>query len=606
MSLVQWVLCAVAVAATVVPGAHSRAVPRGWSLHRRADPQVLVPVKLNLAQSNVHNLESYLLDIADPASPNYGKHWTPSQVAKTFRPSQDSVDAVHSWLVSDHGIEPDRVELTPKGDAIRLLLSVAEAERLLDAEYFVYRHEDGKERVGCHDGYTLPETIAEHVDFVSPSTNFNLPSLSATRYGKRAASISQAAHESGAPKIPVSAAQLKELEATGCDQAVTLDCLRALYNFDYTLVTGNQNNVSVFELQGEAFQQSDLDKFFQMFRPDQVGNSTGNLDGAADLGEATLDIELMMGLLGSSINLQLYQVGTESRDPIDEFLAALDAEFCNSKPIAGEGLSSCGDIPTYNVVSISYHLNPDIQDPTISPTIQRQCTEIGKLTLTGMTFVVSSGDGGVGYSQAEECLVNGTLTAFAESGSFVGQFPASCPFVTAVGATQVGTNNSVEDPESATFAFPSGAGFSNNFAMPSFQADLVNTYITDFAPAYGPDVFNRSGRAYPDVSANGFPTIIIESGRTVKTGGTSASAPIFASFVAAVNDARIAAGKSAVGWINPALYSTAFNDAFNDITNGTNPGCGTDGFPAAPGWDPITGRGTPNFPNMLSAFLALP
>ena len=54
------------------------------------------------------------------------------------------------------------------------------------------------------------------------------------------------------------------------------------------------------------------------------------------------------------------------------------------------------------------------------------------------------------------------------------------------------------------------------------------------------------------------------------------------------------------------LYSDAFAGAFNDITNGTNAGCGTQGFPAAPGWDPITGLGTPNFANLLATFMALP
>ena len=59
------------------------------------------------------------------------------------------------------------------------------------------------------------------------------------------------------------------------------------------------------------------------------------------------------------------------------------------------------------------------------------------------------------------------------------------------------------DPEIATTFFPSGGGFSNNFAMPSWQQDVVENYLTNYAPAYGPDVFNRSGRAYPDVAANG-------------------------------------------------------------------------------------------------------
>ena len=60
-----------------------------------------------------------------------------------------------------------------------------------------------------------------------------------------------------------------------------------------------------------------------------------------------------------------------------------------------------------------------------------------------MTFVLSSGDQGVAYSEVEACLVNGTLQSFAEEGSFVGQFPASCPYVTAVGSTMVARGNSV-------------------------------------------------------------------------------------------------------------------------------------------------------------------
>ena len=100
-------------------------------------------------------------------------------------------------------------------------------------------------------------------------------------------------------------------------------------------------------------------------------------------------------------------------------------------------------------------------------------------------------------------------------------------------------------------------------------------------------------------------------------GGTSASAPIFASLITAVDDARIAVGKKPVGWINPAvrvlvhlllpvqrlifdllqLYSSSFVDSFNDVTNGTNPGCGTEGFTAVRGWEPVTGLGcvTPSF-----------
>lgn len=54
------------------------------------------------------------------------------------------------------------------------------------------------------------------------------------------------------------------------------------------------------------------------------------------------------------------------------------------------------------------------------------------------------------------------------------------------------------------------------------------------------------------------------------------------------------------------IYSASFASAFHDVTNGTNPGCGTAGFSTAKGWDPVTGLGTPNFPKLVSKWLALP
>ncbi len=71
--------------------------------------------------------------------------------------------------------------------------------------------------------------------------------------------------------------------------------------------------------------------------------------------------------------------------------------------------------------------------------------------------------------------------------------------------------------------------------------------------------------------------------------GTSASARIFASLINRINELRLNARKKTVGFINSALCSHP--EILNDITNGTNPGCGTAGFPAAPGWDPGTGLG---------------
>lgn len=55
-----------------------------------------------------------------------------------------------------------------------------------------------------------------------------------------------------------------------------------------------------------------------------------------------------------------------------------------------------------------------------------------------------------------------------------------------------------------------------------------------------------------------------------------------------INEMRIQAKKSPVGFLNPTLYENP--KVMNDIKNGSNPGCGTAGFAAAPGWDPLTGE----------------
>jgi tripeptidyl-peptidase-1 len=63
----------------------------------------------------------------------------------------------------------------------------------------------------------------------------------------------------------------------------------------------------------------------------------------------------------------------------------------------------------------------------------------------------------------------------------------------------------------------------------------------------------------------------------VPIGGTSASTPSVAAFVALLNDARIDAGKPSLGFLNPLIYALN-GEGFNDITSGNAPGCGTPGF----------------------------
>ncbi|KAJ3732596.1 family S53 protease-like protein [Lentinula guzmanii] len=144
----------------------------------------------------------------------------------------------------------------------------------------------------------------------------------------------------------------------------------------------------------------------------------------------------------------------------------------------------------------------------------------------------------------------------------------------------------------------SGGGFSDYFSRATYQSTSVETYLSTLGDTYG-GRFSPNGRAFPDVAAQGFDVLIVNGGQPQLVSGTSCSSPIFASVIALINDRRVSAGKSPLGFLNPFLYLNP--GAFFDITTGSNPGCGTHGFSAGVGWDPVTGLGTPNFAALLAA-----
>ena len=161
--------------------------------------------------------------------------------------------------------------------------------------------------------------------------------------------------------------------------------------------------------------------------------------------------------------------------------------------------------------------------------------------------------------------------------------------------TSVGSTQGI-DETAATF---SSGGFSNIFARPSYQDDAVAGYLKQLGNTNA-GLFNTEGRAFPDVSAQGVNFVIDVAGQGQLVSGTSASSPTFASVTALLNDELLNQGKSPLGFLNPLIYSSAAS-ALNDVTTGSNPGCNTNGFPAAAGWDPVTGLGTPNFAKLLTA-----
>jgi tripeptidyl-peptidase-1 len=204
-----------------------------------------------------------------------------------------------------------------------------------------------------------------------------------------------------------------------------------------------------------------------------------------------------------------------------------------------------------------------------------------KLGLQGVSVVLSSGDSGVSgnggclgttgkYLKTTYSL---TVTNPVLTGKvFSPDFPATCPYITTVGSTFLPANaDPAKDAEISTTRFPSGGGFSNIYPIPSYQSAAVAAYLKNSPPPYksyqtvnatnigaNGGIFNSAGRAYPDVSAIGDNVAIFNAGSSVLIGGTSASAPAWGGIITRINEERIKAGKSTVGFLNPTLVSYSF------------------------------------------------
>jgi len=235
------------------------------------------------------------------------------------------------------------------------------------------------------------------------------------------------------------------------------------------------------------------------------------------------------------------------------------------------------------VMSVSYGDDESSIDKDWSDRLNQ---EFQKLALRGVSVLFASGDDGVGCD--DNC-------------HHVPNWPASSPFVTSVGGFVGGSGTSL-----IADGISSG-GFSNFYAMPSYQMQAVQNYLKNGPRIPPSSQFNATSRAMPDVSSFSENVIVVQGGGGFPVGGTSCAAPVFSAVISLINDALLNSGKKSAGFLNQSLYKAqaAIPDAFIDITTGANgKGC-CQGFTATKGWDPITGLGAPNFPQLKAAFMAM-
>ncbi|CAO1631225.1 unnamed protein product [Sympodiomycopsis kandeliae] len=581
-------------------------VPADWVRRSTAADSRSVNLSFALAKRDQQGLEKRLMEVSDPEHATYGRWLSRAEISSYTSPSQDTKRAVYGWLAS-HGVANDelaRRSIGPENadsNTLNVRVSVKKAREMLGgADFAVYEHRDSGEQRLTTNSYSLPRDVANHID-----TIFGLG-----YFGRN--------HAERAPfKLVTEDAELTEVEGfspsndvallsshghasskpASCNfNSVTAQCLADLYKYNDYKASGKGQFIGISGFLEEYANYNDLASFIADQRKAASGYkfnlqsiNGGQNDQSKPGGEANLDVQTVAGA-AFPINSTYYT--TAGRPPFKP--DAVTTENTN-EPYSEqlEYLLNLKDVPS--ILSTSY--GDDEQTIPFSYA-QRVCGDMAALAARGVTLFYASGDNGVGPDG--KCKSNdGKNTTI-----YLPSWPSTCPLgITSVGGVQDFAPEVVAT-KAASFIV-SGGGFSNYFKRPSYQDAAVSSYIPKLNKNVLPFI-NQTGRAYPDLAGQASRYRIFISGKPQAISGTSASTPLLASIFALLNDVRIQAGQSNLGFINPWLYKLN-GKGFNDITSGAATGCNethTGGLPATSGYDAATGFGTPDFSQLKELVLS--
>ncbi|KIK66637.1 hypothetical protein GYMLUDRAFT_1023250 [Collybiopsis luxurians FD-317 M1] len=543
----------------------SRTLPVYFASSGTPNPSAPINLKIALTAQDTAGLEQKLHEVSDPTSPLYGQYLSFEETKAFAGPAPDSVKAVTAWL-NENGI----TNITTTGafdNWLAFTVPISTANSLFNADYQQYTEIGGPMQLTRTLAYSIPVELKDHINVVHPSMDF-VRNLQTPEF-----------------HIPASAplnTTARAITPPSCPLVITPTCLQALYGIPATKATQTSNvlGISSFHSQGPQVRQHiiSLLTFLTILRPNIPPNTTYTLEtingrsnpqGPNDAaGEGNYDIQYTVGV-ATGVPVMFINIDLNNMDTIYGFLDIIN--YLNAQ-------TSPPHLP-FHLLTLS---SAGFSEPEVTSVLANQlCNAYMAAGARGISVLFSSGNGrvgGVGGPGSQNCT------------TFTPTFPSGCPFVTSVGVT---TNFTAE-----TSASISGSGFSNISPQPLYQGTAVSGYLSALGSTYS-GRFNSTGRAFPDVAAQGLNVGFVNAGQEMLFSGSSASTPIFASVIALINDRLVAAGKSPLGFFNPFLYANP--SAFFDINTGSNPGCGTSGFPACAGWDPVTGLGTPNFSRLLAA-----
>ncbi|OTB10103.1 hypothetical protein K445DRAFT_342188 [Daldinia sp. EC12] len=541
-------------------------LPMGWMFEKPAKAEETIQLSVALKQPRINELKARLDRISDPRQAEYGHHLTRDEVKAYQAPDQKALNLVHSWLKSN-GI----TNVTNEGSTVKFTSTAAKVNRILSTNLGYYSFQ-GSPSFMRAQSYALPRILDGNVEFIYPISNFMPPLQSRLKHR----TSRKAAFKASDDEQP-------------CLSGVTPACLKKLYNITYANTTTPIESPVRFGIAGfleQWIKYDDVSEFLEKYSPElgplnynftvvTLNNGTNpqpnEPESRAGL-EASLDVEYAMALAYPA-NVIYYSTGGRG-EKIDREGKVMPSNRSDNEPYLEffQYLLELEDDKIPHVMSISY---ADDEQSVPVPYATRVCDLLALVAARGITVLSGSGDGGAGGIGQNQCYSNDGRRRKI----FLPTFPASCPYVTAVGAT--GNTLPLEGADFST------GGFSNYFSRPEWQKGVVDQYISALNGSHR-ELYNASGRAFPDISATGTNYVIQVGGYQTDVLGTSASTPVVAALVALINDSRLKAGKNSTGWLNPALYSQPVREALQDITTGVSQNC-VFGDAKEPGWESLKG-----------------
>ena len=493
-------------------------------------------------------LENFMQELYDPSSPSYRRFLTPDEFTARFGPSQEDYDAVIRFAAAS-GFEV--INGSRDGMDVQFRGTVAKVEKAFHVTMGVYQHPTEDRTFFAPDREPTVD-LPFQLWHITGLDNYSLPHTTYKHSDIKAQSSVAGSCPGG--------------------YYFGIDMRAAYYG---GALTGTGQNIALFEAAGTDL--DDLNTYYsnvgqtKPYTPTLIstaGYSTACVySKGCDDTEQTLDMTQAMGMAPGSNMLYMYVCG-------NGFLFSDTACF--------SAMSTNEVAPLSSQIGCSWTWAPS--DPG------NDAPFFEKFAAQGQNLFVASGD----YGSYQD-----DPTGF--------YYPESDAYVTAVGGTDLQVTHA-GGPWSSETAWScngsyfgcSGGGYPDDGSVliPSWQqtAGVIN------ASNLGSEIF----RDVPDVAAEAnfdFYVCYNQSGCKGGWGGTSFAAPMWAGYMALVNQQAIANGNPPVGLMTPFLYTnigvgSGYGAAFHDITSGRN---GPDFYPAATGYDLVTGWGSPNGSGLINA-----